>query len=53
VLSIKECKKLLNEKDTNYTDEEIVEIRDLLYLWASITVEATNKKENGKGNTNG
>lgn len=31
MLSIEKCKKLLQEKGTKYTDEQVKEIRDLLY----------------------
>ena len=44
MLSIEECRKILNINGTKYTDEEIKKIRDLLYYWAEI--EFDNYKNN-------
>lgn len=35
-LSLHECKKILNRKGHNYTDEEIILIRDFVYAMATI-----------------
>ena len=36
MLSINECKKILNEKKKGITDEELKIIIDLFYFWARI-----------------
>lgn len=35
-LSLAHCKKVLNRNGNNYTDEQIINIRDFLYAMASI-----------------
>ena len=35
-LSIEECRKTLNQNGNNYTDEEILKIRDFLYQFVEI-----------------
>jgi hypothetical protein len=35
-LSIAKCRKILNVNGKNYSDEEIVKIRDWMYLYNSI-----------------
>ncbi len=35
-LSVAACKKILNENGNNYTDEEVLKIRDYLYKLAEI-----------------
>ncbi len=39
-LSLNECKKILNGNDDEYTDEQIIKIRDWLYHIADIAIEA-------------
>jgi hypothetical protein len=54
MLSINECKKILNQKEQKYTTEQINEIRDslnklaeIIYLEKTINNEKTNRKESG------
>lgn len=37
-LSLTECKRLLNRNGEHYTDDEIIAIRDWLYLMAEMSV---------------
>lgn len=39
MLTLIECKKLLKQSKTTYTDEQIEKIRDFLYKMAHIQVE--------------
>lgn len=39
MVSIERCKEILNGKGHKYTNEEIKEIRDFLYLLAAIQLE--------------
>jgi len=36
MLSIEQCKKILKENGTNYTDEEVKQIRQLMYKMANL-----------------
>lgn len=42
-LSLIECKKILNTDGLCYTDEEVLKIRDWLYLMAEIAIDAIDK----------
>ena len=42
-LSLNACKKILNTDGLNYTDEEIIKIRDWLYVMANIAIDAIDK----------
>jgi hypothetical protein len=42
-LSLSKCKMILNQDGLNYTDEEIIKIRDYLYHLADITIDAIDK----------
>ena len=42
-MSLKACKKILNTDGLNYTDEEIIKIRDWLYVMADIAIDALDK----------
>lgn len=42
MLSITECKKILNRKGTSYKDEEIEKIREALYKIAEIMYKQKN-----------
>lgn len=48
MLSITKCKKILNKNGISYTDEEIINIRNVLYKFAevvhNIKESSTNKK---------
>lgn len=50
MLSIEECKKVLEKNGEKYTDNEIKAIRDFLYKMAKIVDEAyiAKKINNGK-----
>ena len=39
MLSLDECKRILNKKEQKYTTEQIKEIREVLYLLASLTLQ--------------
>lgn len=45
MVSLKECKKILNKDELKYSDNEIREIKELLEYFAKITVEQFNKIE--------
>lgn len=56
MLSDEECKKILNRNGNNYTDEQIRDIRDLLWSLAQIevkTIETNNSDENSCNNEQG
>ena len=36
-LTVEECRSILNKNGIEYTNEEIIQIRDFLYLMAEIT----------------
>ena len=38
-LSLPECRKILNKGDANYTDEELIKIRNWLYHFADLAME--------------
>lgn len=43
MITLDECKKILNEEDISYTTEEIKEIRSFLYQLASFQLECENE----------
>lgn len=45
VLSFNKCKSVLNKKKEKYTDQEIEQIRQYLYLLAKIEVEQRKTKQ--------
>ena len=44
MLNLNECKKILNENENLYTDEEIILIRDWLYHIADIAIDEFDEK---------
>ena len=44
MLNIEACKKILNKSSKKFTDEQIKQIRDLLYALATIEYEGYKKK---------
>jgi hypothetical protein len=46
VLNLETCKKILNNDKRKYTDEEIRQIREILYMFAELQLENENEKEN-------
>lgn len=50
-LSIGYCKKTLNKKGFNYTDEQVVKIRDFLYLLADIEYQHFKMTEHEERNS--
>jgi hypothetical protein len=54
MISIAQCRKILNQNGNNYSDEEIKKIRDFLYFIAEIEYENFKKtefKKNEKAST--
>jgi len=47
MVSFQQCKKILNNNELKYSDNEIREIKELLECFAKITVQQFNK---GKSN---
>lgn len=45
-LSLTQCKNRLNKKGINYTDEQILAIRDWLYFIGEIILEETETDKN-------
>lgn len=43
MISIAECKRILNNDNHQYTDDEIIEIRDLLYQLAGLEIKNRNQ----------
>jgi hypothetical protein len=50
-LSIEHCRKVLNKDGHTYTDEQVKQIRDLLYTFAHIEKEANERKRTKEGNS--
>jgi hypothetical protein len=50
MLTIKECREILNEEKRKYTDEEVKAIRDFLYKLGLLNIEIIKHKlkENGQ-----
>ena len=44
MLNLKECKKILNTNEKEYSDDEVILIRDWLYRFAEIALEVTKVK---------
>lgn len=44
MLSIETCKQILNIGKKKYTDEEIKQIREFLYLMAEFQIESENNR---------
>jgi hypothetical protein len=56
MLSVEECKRILNRNSKKYSDEDAEKIRDFLWELAQIEVrnfEAINENENGSYNEQG
>jgi hypothetical protein len=56
MLSVEECKRILNRNSKKYSDEDAEKIRDFLWELAQIEVrnfEAINENENGSDNEQG
>lgn len=47
MLTVENCRKILQDNGEDYTDEEVEKVRDFLYKMAKIVVEST-PKENSK-----
>lgn len=48
MITLGNCKKILNNKERKYTDEEIKMIRAYLYMMAQIQLEMENNNTNTK-----
>lgn len=46
MLTIQECRKALNKGEKTYSDEQIRQIRDLLWMYAEIQVKTLNQQQN-------
>lgn len=44
-MSLTACKKILNTYGLNYMDQEVIKIRDWLYLIADIAIDAIDKND--------
>lgn len=44
MLSLEQCRKILNSKGYKYNIEEIKQIRDFLYKIANLEIELNNKQ---------
>lgn len=49
-VSLKKCKSILQSDGSDYTDEEVSQIRDYLYMLAEIEHEAFLKSTSRKAN---
>ena len=51
MLSIEGCDKALKAQNLNLTNDEVKQVREFLYLFASLQVEIeNNKKQNAENN---
>lgn len=51
MLSIERCDKVLKAQNLNLTNDEVKQVREFLYLFASLQVEIdNNKKQNAEDN---
>lgn len=50
MLSIERCDKVLKAQNLNLTNDEVKQVREFLYLFASLQVEIENNKQNAKDN---
>lgn len=48
MVTLEQCKKILNSGKRKYTDSEIKEIREFLYRMAELQIECENDKDNNK-----
>ncbi len=48
MLTLKECRKLVDPKGEKYTDEELEMKRDVLTIWAKVIVEELKNKKRTK-----
>jgi|JI8StandDraft_1071087.scaffolds.fasta_scaffold566017_2 ribosomal protein S6 len=46
MLSLEECKRMLQENGAQYSDEEVLRIRDLLYEIAKLDLELFHQLQN-------
>jgi len=46
MLSVIECKKILNQNEKKYTDEEVKKIIELFSFWAKLEYETYLKMKN-------
>ena len=54
MLTIKQCKDILQEDGETYTDEQVEQIRDFLQHWAELNVEQyLNSIRNEESGNNG
>ena len=44
MLSVNECRRILNQNGKNYTEEEILKIRDWLCKFSEITLKSLGNK---------
>lgn len=51
-VTLEKCKKILNRNGNNYSDEDVLKIRDLLYTFAEIeyTIFIKNNQDEKNGN---
>ena len=48
MLPIERCEKILKENGTSMSKEEIVKLRDFLYILANLQVENENNEKNNE-----
>ena len=48
MLNLDVCKKILNRNEEKYSDEQILQIRDLLLLYSKIQIDSLKVLENEK-----
>ena len=48
MLSIEECKRILNKKNNQYPDDQILKIRDFVLGLAEVHVQKLNQIDDGK-----
>lgn len=52
MVSITECKKILNTRDTKFTDEEIQNIKELLEFFVQSSFKLYSEQQNEKSSNN-
>lgn len=45
MITLAECKKILNAQKIKYTDEQVKQVRQYLYLLAEMQIEIDNRNE--------
>mgnify|MGYP000024092762 CR=1 FL=1 len=50
MITLAECKKILNAQKIKYTDEQVKQVRQYLYLLAEMQIEIDNRNRNEKCN---